>query len=122
MTPQELLAKAADDIAEHGHNKGTYHDPDAGLPQSTAPACAYGALTRAATGGRTTDYAWIGVTVKTWETKGLIDQAAELLARVVVRRGGIDYGNDFGTIALYNDRDDVTGEDVILAMKDAAHG
>lgn len=120
MTPEELLIKAAEDIATHGHWKQGYSDPME--PETTAPACAFGSLTRAAT-GYTTAYANLDVGSGLDEgvgIKGLIEQAALLLSTQVPNR--LELFEPFNVITEYNDLESTTGEDMILAMKRAAHG
>lgn len=111
MTPQELLTKAAEDVATHGHWKGTFSQ--SGVPDNIAPACIYGALTRAAT-GTTTCYDTADLVV--WTVNPLIQQAADLLAKSIGRDRDTWY-----TVTQFNDADSTTAEDVILAMKRAAH-
>lgn len=112
MTPEELLLKAADEIATRGHAKRSYRNSD------TGGVCAYGAMTLAATGGRYWNYP---DTYGDSPVKALIGQAAELLAR----QTGFEHLADatgFDMVTYFNDADDTTGEDVILAMKRAAKG
>lgn len=116
MTPQELLAKAADEIARTGHCKASYSEP--GIDERVAPVCAYGAMARAVSDGKTTCYADLGSHAKTWSQYRLIEHAAELLAAEI----GNELDSPFGAITRFNDDDRTTGEDVILAMKTAAAG
>ncbi len=117
MTPEELLLKAADDMAEHGHCKGSFF---AGLyGWETASSCAYGSLARVA-----------GVV----QSNGLIDtdnlqdldpEAVKRLAAVIepmVRHLRVDFNDPYDVITTYNDLPDTTGEDMILAFKKAASG
>lgn len=122
MTPEELLLKAADDIATYGHNKRHFSEPG-NHDELTAPACAYGALTRAAT-GVTADYSSAGYRSGdhfTWrsDVKPVIDQAAALLAEQIDRSPAFDTA--WYKVTRWNDADATTGEDVVLAMKRAAH-
>lgn len=118
MTPEELLLAAADDIAAHGHCKNTYSPP--GEDGRAGPVCAYGAMTRVATDGQTTDYASLHLNDEWWRTKRpLIDQAAALLAQHI---GPTAAGYPFGAITRFNDAARTTAEDVILMMKKAAAG
>lgn len=114
MNPKELLAKAAETMSKAGMAKKSYCQ-DA-LPNS--PVCAYGALTRAATCGRTADYSEIGFHATTEHIKRLIDQAAELLAREI---NGSTSPDEFATITNFNDRESTTAEDMVLHMKRAAN-
>jgi len=122
MTPEELLEKAAEDIAKHGHAKRTYSE---GPDEMTGPACAYGAMTRAATGG-STDYS--NLPSLSMEAKELVDQAALLLSQTIRsynRRYApplVGLGDSFRTVTHYNDAPGIAAEDVILTMKRAAHG
>ena len=121
MTPEEILMAAAEDIAEHGHHKGSYFKPTASASKrAIAPACAYGAMARAA-----------GL------VRGLVSHphliydisifspAAEKLAEQIRRDGPVllcrnAQSDDFAAITYFNDRPTTTGEDVILMMKKAA--
>lgn len=116
MTPQELLAKAADEIARTGHHKDSYSKM--GVAESVAPVCAYGAMTRAATDGMTTSYPELACHSELFKSHALIDQAAELLAEEV--DPGHEWATPFSAITRFNDDGRTTGEDVILAMKKAA--
>lgn len=100
MTPEEILLKAADDIATNGHYKGNYF---AGGDRANGPACALGAIDRATYGrGLRTDF----------HPSPLLASALHLLAKEI----GVS------NIADWNDAPETTAEDVILAMKRAAHG
>jgi hypothetical protein len=123
MTPAELLEKAADDIARYGHHKESYFDTSGRV--DTAPTCAYGALTRAATDGLTANYAGIPATflidrrtegVKAWY---LVSQAAELLARSL-KPGNFDSLQTFHIVTTFNDKDTTQASDVVRQMKEAA--
>lgn len=114
MKPRELLRKAADEIARTGHWKEKYSQP--GTPEQVAPVCAYGALTRAATGGKTTVYGR-DEHLETWH---LIDLAADLLAETIEGGTRGEESPSFGIITHFNDDPSTTGEDVILMMKKAA--
>lgn len=113
MTPRELLLKAADCIAERGHWKGSYSKP--GVPMSVGAVCAYGAMSWVATEGNTVAYS----DSCTWseDAEKVIDQAARMLHKQIPRSL---YENPFNAITYYNDREDTSAEDVILAMKRAA--
>lgn len=114
MTPNELLEIAADDIAKYGHHHGAYSDDR--FHESIAPACAYGALTRAAT-GTTTNYAVAQTDLVLQSQIDLINQAAELLAKAITPNP-VGYGHPFRTITVYNDS--TIGPDMIRTMKEAA--
>jgi hypothetical protein len=115
MTPEELLLKAADDMAEHGHCKGSFFEDLA--EWETTPSCAYGSLARVA-----------GVV----QPNGLIIDCRDLDPEAVKRLAAVirplhphpfvDYCDDYDVITTYNDHDSVTGEDMILAFKKAAAG
>lgn len=109
MTPQELLLKAADEIARRGHAKGRFEH------QKTRAVCAYGAMTAAATDGETANYA--NFDARGGELSALVGQAAQLLARSMDNPWN-SYA--YHLITGFNDDPKTTGEDVILAMKKAA--
>ena len=100
MTPEELLLKAADDIAENGHHKGSYFAGEG----RTGAACALGALDRAAWG------ATRGVRYS-YATERVLSEAIGLL----VKQCGS------GLIPRWNDAPGTTAEDVILTLKKAAN-
>jgi hypothetical protein len=110
MTPEELLLKAADEIARTGHCKGMYYT---GGDERTAAVCAYGAMARAASDGRTADY----FGELDGPGRALVRDAAALLASEIYPF----VSDPFHIITRFNDEDSTTGEDVILAMKRAAH-
>ncbi len=116
MQPEEVLLKAADDIAQHGHAKEVFFDSAAKASWAGAPACAYGAMARAGN--------WVqgnGTVTDLYE--GTFAEAAKRLADVI--RGRVDalvLADDYQAITTYNDDDNTTAEDMILAMKEAAHG
>lgn len=116
MTPEEVLIKAADDIAQHGHAKEVFFDSAVKASWAGAPACAYGAMARVGN--------WVqenGTVTDLYE--GTFAEAARRLASVI--RGKVDalsIGDDYQVITLYNDHKDTTAEDVILMMKEAANG
>lgn len=113
MTPKEVLLKAAEFMAERGQHKGTYYD------LKTGSVCAYGAMALAATEGKTAEY-----TSFAWheefnqQTKALVDQAATLLAETLPVSGiRHEFLTEFDIVTKYNDREDVSTEDMVLAMK-----
>lgn len=113
MTPQELLNKAADEMARTGKFEGTYYNPFKNVAE--AEVCAYGAMTRAAT-GNTADYS-----VLAWEdtdSYNLIIQAAGLLARSINPGVSSMTGDQFKTVIKYNDGSDQNA--VVQKMKEAA--
>lgn len=112
MTPEEVLALAAEDMATHGMTKRYYYgegreDDD----RTIAPACAYGSIHRTLAQRGLVDSEIVD------PTDPLILQAAHLLAQTIRRPGNI-----FQVITAYNDADTTTAEDMILTMKRAAHG
>lgn len=117
MTPQELLRKAADDIECLGHNKYTYWLP--GELQATAPACAYGAMSRVASGGTNADYCNLEI-----DQEWLVSQAANLLATRIADEDlagwKLPIGSTFERVSRYNDRPETTGADVARKMREAA--
>jgi hypothetical protein len=121
MTPAELLEKAADDIARYGHHKESYFDTSGRV--DTAPTCAYGALTRAATDGLTANYAGIPLSYPSLnegiKAMGLITQAAELLARSL-EPGNPEPLRAFYIITEFNDQNNTQASDVVRQMKEAA--
>lgn len=115
MTPEEALLAAADDIATHGHCKETFYDDlKKDLPERSA--CAYGALARV-TGEVGEDGIILEIDGK------VLGPAAKKLADQIRAKGPqFADADDYQTITGYNDMDSTTGEDIILAMKGAAHG
>lgn len=116
MTPEETLAKAADDLATHGHAKETFYDSTSRQDWVTAPACALGAIAR--------------VTGHASKSQGIVreeiftSEAVKKLA-ATIRRGLPELfaeADDYATVTGYNDHKDTTAEDMILTMKEAAHG
>lgn len=120
MTPQEVLAKAAEAMSQRGKATGTYEsskdDPHFGVKGSV---CAFGAMSLAATNMQSSCFAELGMygNGAAHTAKGLVNQAAELLARHIDTPGG--YLEPFSKITHFNDHS--SAEDVILAMKRAAH-
>lgn len=119
MTPEEVLTKAAEFMAERGRARGAYEVCSTAQAQDQkgkmGSVCAYGAMSLAATDGRTATYSDLAP-----EALGLIRQAAKLLAGEVY---GVPYGTDpFFAITHFNDDEETAAEDVILAMKRAGHG
>lgn len=113
MNPREILIKAAEDLAEKGHCKGSFFKPmqpgEMRYASEERPACALGALSRA--GKLQLDR---------------IEQhpAAQLLADHIQERFPAlipDLTAPYDIITEFNDSNETTGEDVILAMKEAAH-
>lgn len=122
MTPEEILARAAEDIAQHGHAKEQFYEanPTKEGAWQTAPACAYGALSRVAgtTSGNGTAMVYDG----RHSYPELHAAADKLAAQIRASRPEFADADTYYTITHFNDDDRTTGEDVILAMKDAAHG
>lgn len=113
MTPQELLLKAAEEMGRRGKYEGGYED------RETGRVCAYGAMTAAATNGDTANYTM----VEEWEQQELIDGAAVLLARSITRSPfHLGPSETFQKVTMFNDDKNTSTEDVVLAMKEAAHG
>lgn len=111
MTPEEHLLAAADDMAEHGHCKESFFETLNGW--ETSPSCAYGSLARTA-----------GMV----DGNGLIDNvndfsvAADRLSAHIQDKFPYLRGLDtYNVITTYNDANTTTAEDMILAMKEAAH-
>lgn len=104
-TPEELLLTAADIIARDGWHQGHYCAPD-GDPTSSA-VCAIGALSRAGTGNA------IPTSEMAWRTSAARSAAQRRLAKVA--------GVTPWDIPDWNDAPERSAEDVILAMKQAAH-
>lgn len=119
MTPQEVLAKAAETMAERGKATGTYESQeDDDYFGAKGAVCAFGAMSLAATDMQMSAFSELGLWGRTFEAKELVNQAAVLLARHVHTPGG--YFEPFSKVTWFNDHS--SGEDVILAMKRAAHG
>ena len=115
MTPEETLAKAADDLATHGHAKETFYDSTSRQDWVTAPACALGAIAR--------------VTGHASKSQGIVrdeiftsEAVKKLAAKIREKDGEYAYSDDYSTVTGYNDDDHTTAEDMILTMKEAAHG
>jgi hypothetical protein len=111
MTPEELLLKAADDIAQQGHHKETFYK---NCPYK-GPACAYGAMFRAA-----------GMSKRMMDgtLREPVRSAAVKLAEQIKAANplfALSGGDEWDVVTSFNDHDNTTGEDVILAMKEAAH-
>lgn len=109
LTPEEVLLKAANEIARCGHWKGWFSETDA---DPDSPVCAVGSINRVVFGkANMCDVRWIRTgqldlnRVATMRLEAYLEQAV---------------GED--SAALWNDRADTSAEDVILAMKKAAHG
>lgn len=121
MTPQEVLAKAAEAMSQRGKATGTYEstkdDPHFGVKGSV---CAFGAMSLAATNMQSSCFAELGMygNGEAVTAKGLVNQAAELLARHIEGHNGFLL-EPFAKITHFNDHS--SAEDVILAMKRAAH-
>jgi hypothetical protein len=117
VTPEEVLIKASEEMARTGHTKGNYCDPFAS-DESASPVCAYGAMARAVTEGKSAAYPHLGE-----ELEELVNQAAALLAgevKPLMARLQLPQANtNFALVTTYNDMESTTGEDVILAMKRA---
>lgn len=109
MTPEEVLEQAAEAIAEHGWHQGylTSGDPTAPDHKDGNPErmCAVGAINYAATGSA---FLW-----STEDDPMLAPRARQLLRK---RLGGACI-----SIPSWNDAPERTAEDVILALKKAAH-
>lgn len=107
MDSSEILRKASEYIAEHGHHKESFTKPDGTL---TPPACAMGAITIACNG-----QGWLSQDVCT-----LIEESRTQLAQHLIREGQSGAGEPFQVIAVWNDYKRTSAEDVILALKRAA--
>ena len=93
MTPEEILAKAAELLSERGHCKGELQDPSGRL-------CMMGALLTAAFGAvRFVHTLHVSPNFTAYQTA---------LLRL-------------GEVTLYNDHPTTTAEDAILTLKRAAH-
>lgn len=124
MTPDEILLKAADDLARYGHAKQTFFEStdDRKAWWQEASACALGAIARAA--------GEVGVTGVVSDPMGpdtsVRHAAVRKLAESIRSRSPImnRFGttDDYITITSFNDAGSTTAEDVILAMKTAAEG
>lgn len=110
MTPEEVLLKAADEIARYGLHKGNYalrEDPD-------SPVCALGGIKRAVYGSV------YGFAV---DEKMSVEGAAVLKLENSIKKQGYEPEcKQLAVIPMWNDEPETTAEDVILAMKKAAHG
>lgn len=90
-----IAEEAARIISERGHWKGDYHGPD-------GSSCLFGAL-YAAMGLRREHYGW----------KAYTPMADAVCVPLYARVGEFD-------LVKWNDLDETTGEDVILALKQTA--
>lgn len=118
MTPEETLLKAADDLAQYGHAKEVFFETSDEQTWHTAPACAFGALARVIGDEVMNENGSVG-----GGDALFTGDAVHRLASVI--RGKVDalkLADNYQAITGYNDHKDTTGEDVILAMKEAAHG
>lgn len=109
MTPEEVLEKAAQALAEKGHCKGNFGDDEGRM-------CAVGAIRYAVSGSR-------GVYLASLSRPGdreLTDLAIQLLGKEIESRVDTPQGY-YDYVPLFNDRPSTTGEDVILMMKRAAN-
>ncbi|OII61189.1 hypothetical protein BJP40_06585 [Streptomyces sp. CC53] len=120
MTPEEHLIKAADDLAQHGHAKYAFFTNQAAESWTTARACALGALARTDTETHIAQQSW-GVLVKDVQNCPAAHKLAHHLRAKHPALFAEPPADDYDTITQYNDHPDTTGEDVILAMKQAAH-
>lgn len=105
MKPSEILRKAADYHAEHGHCKGTYRDAEGRV-------CAMGAIYSATGCGWVEvdgDIFAIGNPLHSRETVAALDYA-HLAAREVGHH----------VVHDYNDQPDTSPEDITLLLKRAA--
>jgi len=125
MTPEEVLLKAADDIAERGHAKSVFYDCklDGGTKAAweTAPACALGAIGRTLAVTKSGELAPCAI-----EDLENHEAVRRLAASILTHRSDlirlrVDGGDCYDVITEFNDMPETTGEDVILAMKRAAH-
>jgi len=124
MTPEEQLLAAADDMAAHGKCEGQYLAPPEGWYGTgtggwwqTGRSCAMGSLARV--NGLVDEIGCVGAEVEMLPaTRRLAEQIRKTVS------GLWDHANlsDAGVIAAYNDRETTTAEDMILTMKEAAHG
>lgn len=125
MSPEEALLRAAEDQAEHGHCKEKFYQASYGdAAWEAAPACAYGSLSRV-----------LGLTTTGSIASEHFDGTTSTLARASaklgasIRRLNPDHpivkshptSDVYNLITFFNDHSSTTGEDVILAMKTAAH-
>ncbi|MFF5973665.1 hypothetical protein ACFY7C_19270 [Streptomyces sp. NPDC012769] len=114
MTPEEHLLAAADDMAEHGHCKEYYFDDP--VNWQTSSSCAYGSLAR--TVSREAEEGRYAAITEAQECGAAKMLAAHIQDKFPHLRGE----ETWVTITSFNDLPSTTGEDVILAMKEAAHG
>lgn len=119
MTPQELLLAAADDQALYGHTKGVYYkDAPVGDPRCyTAPACAFGSLTRVTAADSNNHLGRHSYAVTN-------SPAAQLLAARIRNEYPVaaDVDHPFDVITWFNDRPETTSADVQRVMVEAAGG
>lgn len=97
----EILIEAAEYISEHGHHKGGYIGPDGSV-------CAVGAIHKVVgfpTHGTSED----------WRTTLAVERATRAAAFELS-------GHGFSrSLAIWNDAEDRTAEDVILGLKRVGH-
>ncbi|KPI09908.1 hypothetical protein OV450_3399 [Actinobacteria bacterium OV450] len=105
MTPEQILDEAVHVIERDGWHQGRLTSGNA----STGPVCALGAITRAATGNA-------------FNYTGEADAAANRLGAHIVEACSIEDSSWWQNIPAWNDDPARTKEDVILALKQAAHG
>jgi hypothetical protein len=124
MTPDQILLKAADIIAQAGHCKGEYYQAaDPGMSAESwaqaedvaaqsAPVCAIGALRRAR----------FGTAGGSHYVTNPASELGQAIARLVTVIGDppLPDATPEGRIIGFNDAPTTTAEDVILALKKAA--
>lgn len=115
MTPEEILLKAADEIARYGHTKDAFFHCHQEHEWATARSCAVGAIARVS--GKTTPD---GPFVPEVDDSVLTSEPVKLLAATIREKGRGTPGTSFDTIVHFNDSKETTAEDVILMMKEAA--
>ncbi|WP_432112784.1 DUF6197 family protein [Streptomyces sp. S1] len=118
MTPEEHLLKAAEDVAEHGHAKDYYFDTGGKrVAWSTAPSCALGSIARAGDLCNEAGLVMGEVIADNHPTARLLaDHLREKYPHLAMKSP-----DNYSLITTFNDDKNTTGEDVILAMKEAAH-
>jgi hypothetical protein len=115
MEADDTLMRAAEDIAQHGHAKETFFESTAERKWMTAPACAVGAI------ARVTGHASKGNGIVREEIFNH-EAVKKLAAMIRSKSKDLAGAEDYVAVTGYNDDDRTTAEDMILMMKEAAHG
>lgn len=120
MTPEAQLLHAALAITRYGHHKhgffdGSAHDYESPYPYAKAPACATGAIARAAGFMYPSGRAVSDDVVESEAVARLAETITRLRPEFSARTG-----EAFRTVVDFNDHPNTTAEEVVLIMREAA--